>query len=253
MPNRGKAEYAEISPYRLLREAPALAQNRIPKSLSAYCRVSGMRAWELLEEAVFFFFRQVLMLETRRMGDQCLFVQEPEGVVIVGRDPQPFALLYECKSRKSAYKMSADDTLRYREYFKTQRHRLRHRHHVELTHFVIVAPEFSGNLNARIDHLQDHGFTVSLVSASLLQKAARLIAEMEVPDIHLLDLRRLFSRGLGGDDSLHACFCTESCICGRPQRARKLKVSPGAQVATSRIVPRCPRAKRASSKKAEDS
>jgi hypothetical protein len=225
MASRRKAEYAEISPYRLLREAPALAQNRIPKSLSTYCRASGMRAWELLEEAIFFFFRQVLMLETKRMGDQRLFVQEPEGVVIVGRDPQPFALLYECKARKSPYKMSADDTLRYREYFKKQHHRLRHKEHVELTHFVIVAPGFKGNINARIDSLQDEGLTVSLVPAALLERAARLILEMEVPDIHLLDLRRLFSRGLGGDHSLHDCFCIETCICGRLQKTPKPRAS----------------------------
>ena len=192
MPSRRKAEYAEISPYLLLRETPALAQNRIPKSLSAYCRASGMRAWELLEEAVFFFFRQVLMLETKRMGDQSLFVQEPEGLVIVSRDPQPFGLLYECKARKSPYKMSADDALRYREYFKKQRHRLRHKDHVELTHFVIVAPEFRGDLNVKLDQLHNNGLIVSLISAPLLEKAARLILDLDVPDIHLLDLRRLF-------------------------------------------------------------
>jgi hypothetical protein len=185
------------------------------------------------------------MLETRRMGDQSLFVQEPEGVVIVARDPHPFALLYECKARKTSYKMSADDALRYREYFKAQRHRLRSKDHIELTHFVIVAPGFKGDISAKVDLLQDHGLTVSLVSAALLEKAARLISdrEMDVPDIHLLELRRLFARGLGGDHTLHACFCTAICICGRPERARKTSATPAAHLAKSRLARGHPGAK----------
>ncbi len=58
MTGRRRPEYEELSPYLLLRELPSLAENRISPSLASYCERSGMNAWELLEEGVFYFFRQ---------------------------------------------------------------------------------------------------------------------------------------------------------------------------------------------------
>ena len=109
--------------------------------------------------------------------------------------------------------MSSDDVVRYREYFKKQRHRLRHKAHIDLTHFVIVAPGFRGDVKTKLERLQDDGLIVSLVSAALIDRASRLIGLIEYADIHLLDLRRLFSQGVANEQSLHACFCTERCIC----------------------------------------
>lgn len=51
-----RTDYEDVSPYLLLRELPNLAENRIPSCLKNYCELSGMRAWELLEEGIFYFF-----------------------------------------------------------------------------------------------------------------------------------------------------------------------------------------------------
>ncbi len=201
-----KPDYAEVSPYMLLREVPQLALNEIPECLAGYCAASGMKAWELLEVAVFFFFRQLLMLDTVRLGNEALFQHDPEGVVIVNSDPYPFAMIYECKSRSELYKMTADDILRYRDYIRLQRYRIKERKNCELTHFLIVSSGFRGDIELRLKTIDGEGVVMSLVPAQILGMACQILGELEYPDIRLLNLRELFVRGVVDLSCLGNCF-----------------------------------------------
>lgn len=199
-------DYAELSPYALLRDLPQLAANTVPTNLRQYCTVSGLKAWQLLEEAVFYFFRQVLMLDTLRMGAESLFKHEPEGIVLVNRTSDPFALMYECKSRKKPYVMSSDDVLRYRDYIRRKKTEVKERQHLDLSHFIIVAGGFGGNTQCRLSQLEAEGVIVCLVPADCIHRAYLLVRGLDYPDIVLLDHRKLFVRGLLCRESLARCF-----------------------------------------------
>ncbi len=204
--SRVPVDYSDVSPYMILREISALAENRIPSCLEGYCRKTGLAAWELLEEAVFYFFRQVLMLETLRFGARTLFEHEPEGLAFSTRTQPPFALMYECKSRVDPYRMTSDDVLRYCDYIRRKRHETRIRHHLELTRFLIVAPSFAGGLDERLRTIENEGIVVSLVPAALLGRACSCVREMEYSDIQLLEVDRCFARGLLTDEHVADFF-----------------------------------------------
>lgn len=77
--SRPVPDYETLSPYLLLRTLPEIAGNRVPENVKEACGQTRLQAWRLLEEGVFFFFRQILFLETIRLGASCLFEHEPEG------------------------------------------------------------------------------------------------------------------------------------------------------------------------------
>lgn len=199
-------DYAELSPYALLRDLPALAKNRVPPNLVPYCKASGLAAWQLLEEAVFYFFRQVLMLETIRLGADSLFKHEPEGIVLVNRDPEPFALMYECKARARSYLMSSDDILRYKDYIKRKKSEVKERHHLALTQFIVVSSGFRGDLNKRVSKIESEGVTPCFASAEYMRLAYVMIRSLDFPDLRLLDLRSLFPRGVAKLTDMRRCF-----------------------------------------------
>lgn len=208
--NKRAVDYAEASPYMLLREISTLAGNQIPKSLQSYCDKTGLAAWELLEEAVFYFFRQLLMLETRRFGSASLFEHEPEGLAFSTRTEPQFALMYECKARTDPYRMTSDDVLRYCDYIRRKRHEVRVRHHLELTRFLIVAPSFVGDIDERVRTIENEGVVVSLVPAKALELACSCIREMDFADIQLLEVNRCFARGLLAETHLTSIITSSS-------------------------------------------
>ena len=210
MARRSTPDYEDVSPYLLLRELPELAANRIPGCLETYCERSGLRPWELLEESVFYFFRQVLMFETVRMGAQSLFRHEPEGVVLINRDPHPFALMYECKARTDPYTMSSDDVLRYKDYIRRQRREMKERQHLDLTHFVIVSSDFGGNVHERLHDLESEGVVTCMMPATQLRITCSIIRNFEFSDIQLFNLRQLFRRGVVDGQVLQQCFGHEA-------------------------------------------
>jgi hypothetical protein len=202
-------DYEEVSPYVLLRELSELALNRIPECLQSYSTSSGLKAWELLEDGVFYFFRQILMFETLRMGAQSLFCHEPEGIVLVNRDCNPFALMYECKARASSYICTADDVLRYKDYIRQQKRKVKEKQHLELTHFVIVSSSFGGKLEERLHALEAEGIVPCFVPAVHLSCAAKILRRLDFSDVQLFDLRRLFRRGVVHVEVIRDCFGPE--------------------------------------------
>jgi hypothetical protein len=189
-------DYETLSPYLLLRTLPELASNRVPDNVREACGQTPLEAWRLLEEGVFFFFRQILMLEAIRLGASCLFKREPEGIVLVNREHNPFALIYECKARKHGYTMSSDDTLRYRDYITKKRQEVRARYNLRLTHFLIVSSSFSGDIEGRVTEIGYDGTILCLVPAAHITMICNKARSLPVAEIQLLELQRLFCRGL---------------------------------------------------------
>lgn len=210
MARQSTPDYEDVSPYLLLRELPEIASNKIPTCMETYCERSGLKPWELLEESVFYFFRQILMLETVRMGAQSLFRHEPEGVALINRDPHPFAIMYECKARTDPYIMSSDDVLRYKDYIRRQRREIKERQHLDLTHFVIVSSDFASNVNDRLHDIESEGVVTCMIPAKQLRIACNIIRDLEFSDIQLFDLRQLFRRGVVNTQVLQRCFGQET-------------------------------------------
>jgi hypothetical protein len=199
-------DYETLSPYLLLRTLPELASNRVPEGVRAACGDTPLEAWQLLEEGVFFFFRQVLMLHTIRLGGNCLFEREPEGIVLVNREHNPFAFIYECKARGNGYRLSSDDTLRYREYTKKKRQEIRAKYNLPLTHFLIVSSSFSGDIEERVDEIGFDGTVLCLVPAIHVTVISDRLKTLPFPEIQLLQLHRLFRRGVLAEQRITSCL-----------------------------------------------
>jgi|SRR5450759_773230 len=202
----GQYDKAETSPFMLIREIETLAKNEVPACLDEYCRRTGLKPWQLLEEAAYQFFRTVLMLNTHRMGAEALFEHEPEGLVLSAQSNPPLALLYECKARKDGYKVESDEGLRYCDYIRDKRKVVRVRHSLELTHFCIIAPSFGGDTEARIQHIEQEGVVVSFVPAELLSAVAAHADGLTWADVQLVNLAKLFPRGVLGTNHIEAAF-----------------------------------------------
>lgn len=179
-----------------MRCLPALARNEIPEEISTIEKAGEIPAWVHLEDAIFFFFRQMLMLETHQLGSQCLFRREPEGLVLVDNVPDSFALLYECKARKDSCTISADDARRYKDYVKAKQFEVKARYRLSLTHFVIISSEFGGDFQAKIEEISLNGVLVSLCPAKELLSYYDLICSLDFTELRCLDIRRFFRAGL---------------------------------------------------------
>ncbi len=195
MSKHPSADYEIVSPYTFLKFLPTIAVNKIPSDLGDYCMTAGFKAWNLLEEGVFFFFRQVFTLDTIKFGGNTLFKHEPEGIVLWDRCGTRNAFIYECKAKKDGYSISSDDLLRYKDYIRVKKHEIKIRHHLPLTHFLIVSSSFHGDLDSRLCEIDLEGVTLCLVKAELLKYLYEKSKELEYCELHLLDLPRLFCRG----------------------------------------------------------
>ena len=195
MSNTAAPDYEAISPYTFVRTLPICAENRIPPELKDYCTKAQFEAWSILEEGVFFLFRQIFMLPTVKLGHNALFKHEPEGIVLWDRCGTKNAFLYECKARRKGYTMSSDDVLRYKDYVAKKRHIVAVKYYLPLSHLVIVSSDFHGDIDARLREFDVEGITLSLVTADNLMDLYERTKEFEYEDFLLLDLPKLFCRG----------------------------------------------------------
>lgn len=200
-----KPDYEVLSPYLLLRKLADLAMNSVPPEIAEVGAAAQIPAWIHLEDGVAFFFRQILMLDTHQLGKESRFEKEPEGIVLVDNVPDPFALMYECKARGDSYSLSADDVRRYKDYIKTKKYQIRVRHRLELTHFVIVTSEFSGEYEAKVADIECQGIVVSLCPAEELTKYYDMLRYKDIPELRQVDIRAFFKTGLIPCDHCNKC------------------------------------------------
>ncbi len=97
-------------------------------------------------------------------------------------------------------------SLRYRDYIRLQRRQIKEKQHLDLTHFVIVSSGCAGDVEDRLHTLEQERIVVSLVPASLLRTASRLIRDCEFSDIQLFEMGKPFPRGIVDERVLRKCF-----------------------------------------------
>lgn len=212
MSKSNRPNYEELSPYLLLRALPQLAQNKIPTEIQTLASKNKINAWELLEEGTYFFFRQILMLETIRLGANTLFKHEPEGIVLVDQGASSFALMYECKARSKNYKMSSDDVLRYKDYIRRKRHEVKVKYHLPLTHFLIITSGFSGDINGRLNTLSRDGTVVCFCPANAMKSLYEATSFLNYAGIKLIELDSLFGHGMFSQNNINSCVLCHKAV-----------------------------------------
>lgn len=161
-----------FSAKRLSEALPDLARQNVPDDIKSY--FPKRQAWEILEDAVFSIFNFCFGYETKQLGGQSLFEHEPEGMVMCNsRDGSHYGIIYDCKSSKSSYRMTKQDELTYISYIKDKKIEFRSLYNCELQYFLIISPEFSGDLNQRRNSIL-HATSVLLafIKATTLREVA---------------------------------------------------------------------------------
>ena len=179
-----------VSPLSLARMLPKIAQQKMPPQLAEIAGEMKLKPWQLFEESVYSVFRHCFHFNVRQMGSVSLFEREPEGVVVVDNN---FAFVYECKSAKRAYQMTVDHERAYAEYIEEKKNEVRALDKSDLKYFVILSPEFRGDLEERRDNIYSAtSILVVFMKASSLSLLGQWVYKIP-PDVKkLLDLTRIF-------------------------------------------------------------
>jgi len=194
---QAKQEYERIidvvSPNKLIKELPNFAKQVVPEDIRKMIGASKVEAWQLLEEAVYSTFYYGFHYTVRQLGKEALFKDEPEGVVTtVG--PNPFALIYECKSALTEYKMTAKDERTYVDYIGIKKKEVMSLDHCELKYFVIVGPDFSGDTELRRESvLKETQVLLAFMKAETLKKIGLWAVNIPPNLKPLIDLRDIFT------------------------------------------------------------
>ena len=178
----------------LLAEAlPEVARQKIPETMREYVERLGLKPWQVLEQAVFSVLHYCFSLTVRKYGEDYLFEHEPEGVAIVGDVPS-FAFIYECKSAGESYTMTAQDELTYIDYILKKKEKVRVLERSELKYFVIVAPDFSGDVRDRRDKIfKETQVLVVFLRADVLRSMSEWACSLPSNLKRLIDFRDVFN------------------------------------------------------------
>lgn len=169
-----------------------IAQQNIPKEMREDVKRLELESWQVFEQAVFSIFHYCFNYTTYKLGEDCLFKHEPEGIVIVG-DIKRFALLYECKSAQQSYRMNSDHELRYKDYIRKKIDMIRILHAAKLENFVIIGPSFSGDIGERRERIfrETHVLPV-FMPASVLSFLGTWACKLPSDIKRLIDLKPIF-------------------------------------------------------------
>jgi hypothetical protein len=181
-----------VGPPLLASALPAVALQRIPKEMEEYVNSLGLKPWQVLEDIVFSIFHYCFNYSTEKLGEEMLFEHEPEGIVVID-DTKRFSFLYECKSAQQQYAMTSDHELRYKDYINMKANKVRVLQAAPLNYFVIVAPEFGGDIGERRERIfQDTHVLVIFMPASVLSRLALWACKLPSDIKRLIDLKRIF-------------------------------------------------------------
>jgi len=171
---------------------PSIARQEIPEEMKEYTRKQGLEPWQVFEDAVFSIFHYCFNYTTQKLGEECLFKHEPEGIVVTS-EIHRFALLYECKSAKKSYFMESDHELRYKDYIKNKIERIRILNGAPLEYFLIIAPEFSGDIAERRERIfRDTKVLTIFMPASEMSALATWACKLPSDIKRLIDLGSIF-------------------------------------------------------------
>jgi hypothetical protein len=184
--------YEIVAPPAIAGALPEIAQRKTPPNMKGYVEKLGLKPWQVFEQGVYSVFNFCLGLTVRKLGEECLFEHEPEGVVIAS-GTQPFAMIYECKTAQDSYVMTSDHELRYEDYIKKKKGFIQIMEKVPLSYFVLVAPGFSGDVAERREKIyRETQVLTVLMPASVLASVAKWAWALPSDAKALIDLRRIF-------------------------------------------------------------
>jgi hypothetical protein len=185
--------YELFGPFALAQRLPEIARQGIPAEMKKDAQDLNLEPWQLFEQAVFSIFHFCFSFPTRKLGEDCLFEHEPEGVVVIGESDSRYALIYECKSAKESYSMSSDHELRYRDYIKEKRQSVQVLENSPLRYFVIIAPSFSGDIQDRRQKIfDDTGIWTVFMSATVLSSFGEWASRLPNDIKKLVNLKDIF-------------------------------------------------------------
>lgn len=196
-----------VAPESLVDSLDELALQKIPSDMKSAIQAlspgSEIEAWKAFEDAVCAAFRSCLGFKVKQMGKESLFEHEPEAIVTPRKDQDNrYGFLYECKSAKENYHMTAKDMQTYIDYIRKKKQVVRATEGADLRYFVIVGPSFSGDKELRRVGIHSAtGVSVVYLKASVLKMLAQWACEVTDPDVKgLIDLATLFSDVKGEPD-----------------------------------------------------
>lgn len=187
-----------VAPTRLINGMSDFAQQKIPSdiltALNAAMPDNKIQAWEIFEEAVCAAFKYCLGCEVRQLGKERRFQNEPEGVGIIdGQNRRAF--LYECKSSKSAYKMSLDDVRIYVDYIQSKKKIISVTDNADLRYFIIIAPQFAGDKENRRNEIHHKtGVLTAYIKSDTLKRLAKWACTVDEKHRKLIDISEIFSK-----------------------------------------------------------
>jgi len=185
--------YEMVGPSTLAKNLPEIAKQVIPLEMESAVKELDLKPWQAFEDAVFAIFHYCFGYTTRKMGAECLFEHEPEGIVLIGVTDSRYATLYECKTARETYDMTSDHELRYKDYIKGKKGRVEVLENAPLRYFLIVAPGFSGDIKQRRQKIHDDtGVWTVFMPATVLSSLGRWAAELPNDLKNLLDMRALY-------------------------------------------------------------
>jgi hypothetical protein len=188
-----KKLYDVFSAPMLARNLQDIALQIIPKDISSTVDELGLRPWQVFEQAVFSIFHYCFNFTVRKYGEDSLFEHEPEGVVIAHGNP-PYAFIYECKSAKQSYRMTAQDELTYKDYIKKKTDEISALEKVDLKYFVILSPNFAGDIDRRRESIFSETQVLPIFMPANILSIFGLWACGLPNDVKILiDLRNFFS------------------------------------------------------------
>ena len=184
-----------VSTARLIRALPELARQVIPMDIRNAINDSKRKAWEVFEDAVYATFKSCFGYKVKQYGKESLFESEPEGLVTTtpGTLQDRFAFIYDCKSAENKYVVDSKDESKYAEYINEKKGEANLLEHCELKYFLIIGPQFGGDMNLRRQNLMTKTQVITaFIRAPDLQKLAEWAYSIEDPDVkRLIDLRKM--------------------------------------------------------------
>ena len=184
--------YDIVGPALLASALPAVALQKIPAEMEKYVKKLDLKPWQVLEDIVFSIFNYCFNYSTQKLGEERLFEHEPEGVVVIG-DTQRFSFMYECKSAEKQYTMTSDHELRYKDYIFKKANAIRVLQAADLRYFVIVAPEFGGDVAERREKIfRETQVLTIFMPASVLSKLGLWACKLPNDIKRLIELQSIF-------------------------------------------------------------
>jgi len=187
--------YSLVGAPALVKALPDIALQKIPNWMCDGVEKLKLKPWQVFEQAVYSAFHYCFNLTVKKLGEDSLFEHEPEGLAVAEGFPS-IAFIYECKSAAKSYTMTSDHELRYIDYILDKKRKAEVLERSELKYFVIVAPDFSGEIIERRERISKKTqVLVIFMRAEILRLFSEWACPLQSNLKRLVDFRDVFMLG----------------------------------------------------------